>query len=87
MELDNEVDDGVTDEGDDDLLDIVELSKRATASRKRKSCPKLFDLTKEALTPEPDGDINHPIKRSRGELLSVEEVEWAATADEVLKQL
>ncbi|KAM6506826.1 hypothetical protein FALCPG4_018647 [Fusarium falciforme] len=87
MEPDNEVDDDVTDEGDDDLLDIVEISKRATASRKRKSCPEIFDLTKEALTPEPDGDINHPTKRSRGELPSVEEVQWTATADEVLKQL
>ncbi|KAM6506857.1 hypothetical protein FALCPG4_018678 [Fusarium falciforme] len=86
MEADNEVDD-VTDKGDDDRVDIVELSKRATASRKRKSCPKLFDLTKEALTPEPDGGINHPTKRSRGELPSVEEMQLTATAGEVLEQL
>ncbi|KAM6513309.1 hypothetical protein FALCPG4_015746 [Fusarium falciforme] len=87
MELDNEVDYNVTEEGDDDLPDIVKLSKRATASRKRKSYPKLFDLTKEALTPEPDGDINHPTKRSRGELPSVEEMQRTAMAGEVLEQL
>ncbi|KAM5359505.1 hypothetical protein ACJZ2D_014440 [Fusarium nematophilum] len=87
MEPDNEVDDGFADEGDDDLPDIAELSKRVTASRKRKSCYKLIDLTEEALSPRPDGDINHPTKRSRGELPSAEEVQWTATADEVLKQL
>ncbi|KAF3342155.1 hypothetical protein VDGL01_12586 [Verticillium dahliae] len=87
MEPDNELDDGVADEGDGDLLDIEELLKRATASRKRKACPKILDLTKEALTPRPDGDINHRTKRSRGELPSVDEVQWTATADEVLKQL
>ena len=84
---DNEVDDDITDEGDDDLPDILGLSKRVTASRKRKTRHKTVDLTKEALTPEPDGDINHPTKRSRGELPSAEEVQWTATADEVLKQL
>lgn len=74
MEPNNEVDNDITDEGNDDLPDIMKLSKRAMASRKLKSCPKLFDLTKEALTLEPDGDINYPTERSRGELPSAEEV-------------
>ncbi|KAM6513148.1 hypothetical protein FALCPG4_015615 [Fusarium falciforme] len=90
MEPDNEVDEGIPDEGDegdDDLPHIEELSKRFTASKKRKERHKLIDLTEEALSPGPDGDINHPTKRSRGELPSAEEPQWTATANEVWEQL
>ncbi|RMJ05016.1 hypothetical protein CDV36_014320 [Fusarium kuroshium] len=85
-EPDNEADDGVIDEGDDDLPDVADLTRRAIASKKRKSRHKLIDLTEEALSTGPDGHINHPMKRSR-QLRSAEEVQWTATADEVLKQL
>ncbi|RSL40683.1 hypothetical protein CEP54_016049 [Fusarium duplospermum] len=87
MEPDNEVDEGIPDGGDDDLPDIAELSKRATASKKRKERHKFIDLIEEALSPGPDGDINQPTKRLRGELPSAEDVQWTATADEVWKQL
>ncbi|KAJ3469824.1 hypothetical protein MRS44_003889 [Fusarium solani] len=82
MEPDNEVDEGIA---DDDLPDILGLSKRVTASRKRKERHKIVDLTKEALTPEPDGDINHPPKRSRGELPSAEEVQCKETLPQELQ--
>jgi hypothetical protein len=95
MEPDNEADEGIadegiadeSDEGDDDLPDIVGVSKRLTASMKRKSPHKLIDLTEEALYPGPDGNINHPTKHSRGELPSAEEVQWTAITDEVFEQL